>query len=62
MPVLSKGSLKIDYAYDGQGQPVVPIHSSVSANGQWRALTEGLKDSYRSWQVNLFGYGKTASA
>jgi hypothetical protein len=36
MPVLSKGSLKIDHTDDGQGQPVVLIHSSVSANRQWR--------------------------
>jgi pimeloyl-ACP methyl ester carboxylesterase len=59
MPVLSKGSLKIDYAEDGRGQPVVLIHSSVSANRQWRALTEALKDRYRVLAVNLFGYGET---
>ena len=47
MPVLSKGSLRIDYTDDGQGQPVVLIHGSVSANRQWRALIEALKDRYR---------------
>src|SRR5262245_28687096 len=59
MPVLIKGSLKIDYTADGQGQPVVLIHSSVSANRQWRALTEALKDRYHVLAVNLFGYGET---
>ncbi len=59
MPVLSKGSLKIDHTDDGQGQPVVLIHSSVSANRQWRALTEALKDRYRVLAINLFGYGET---
>lgn len=59
MPVLSKGSLTIDYTDDGRGQPVVLIHSSVSANRQWRALTEALKDRYRVLAVNLFGYGET---
>ena len=59
MPVLSKGSLKIDHTDDGQGQPVVLIHSSVSANRQWRALTDALKDRYRILAVNLFGYGET---
>lgn len=59
MPVLSKGSLTIDYTDDGQGQPVFLIHSSVSANRQWRALTEALKDCYRVLAVNLFGYGET---
>jgi pimeloyl-ACP methyl ester carboxylesterase len=59
MPVLSKGSLRIDYTDDGQGQVVVLIHSSVSANRQWRALTEALKDRYRVFAINLFGYGET---
>ena len=59
MPVLSKGSLKIDHTDDGQGQSVVLIHSSVSANRQWRPLTEALKDRYRVLAINLFGYGET---
>lgn len=59
MPVLSQGSLRIDYTDDGEGQPVIAIHSSVSANRQWRALTEALKDRYRVLAVNLFGYGET---
>jgi pimeloyl-ACP methyl ester carboxylesterase len=59
MPILSIGSLKIDYTDDGQGQPVILIHSSVSANRQWRTLTEALKDRYRLLAINLFGYGET---
>jgi pimeloyl-ACP methyl ester carboxylesterase len=59
MPTLSKGNLRIDYNDDGQGQPVVLIHSSVSANRQWRPLTEILKDRYRVLAINLFGYGET---
>src|SRR5258708_15547005 len=59
MPVLSKGNLRIDYTDDGQGQTVVLIHSSVSANRQWRTLTEALKDRYRVLAINLFGYGET---
>ncbi|HLK09961.1 MAG TPA: hypothetical protein VKW76_01130 [Candidatus Binatia bacterium] len=35
------------------------IHSSVSANRQWRALTETLKNRYRVLAINLFGYGET---
>jgi pimeloyl-ACP methyl ester carboxylesterase len=61
MPVLSKGSLKIDHTDDGQGQPVILIHSSVSANRQWRALTEVLKDRYRVLAINLYGYGETTT-
>jgi len=59
MPVLSKGRLSIDHTDEGQGQPVVLIHSSVSANRQWRTLTEILKDRYRVLAINLFGYGDT---
>src|SRR5262245_50645524 len=59
MPVLSKGRLHIDHTDDGKGQSVVLIHSSVSANRQWRALIEVLKDRYRVLAINLFGYGDT---
>ena len=59
MPVLSKGILNIDHTDDGEGQPVVLIHSSVSANRQWRQLTDALKDRYRILAINLFGYGET---
>lgn len=59
MPVLSKGSVMIDHTDEGQGQPVVLIHSSVSANRQWRALTDALRDRYRVLAINLFGYGET---
>ncbi len=59
MPIISKGCLKIDHTDDGEGQPVVLIHSSVSANKQWRTLTEALKDRYRVLAINLFGYGET---
>jgi pimeloyl-ACP methyl ester carboxylesterase len=59
MPVLTKEHLKIDYREDGQGEPVILIHSSVSTNRQWRALTDALKDSYHVLAINLFGYGET---
>jgi pimeloyl-ACP methyl ester carboxylesterase len=59
MPVLSKRRVEIDHTDDGHGQAVVLIHSSVSANRQWRALTDALQDRYRVLAINLFGYGKT---
>ena len=59
MPVLTWGKLTIDYTDDGEGPAVVLIHSSVSANRQWRALTETLEDRYRVLAINLFGYGQT---
>ena len=58
MPVLSKDNLKVDYSDDGEGQPVVLVHSSASGNRQWRALVEVLKDRYRVLALNLYGYGE----
>jgi pimeloyl-ACP methyl ester carboxylesterase len=60
MPVLSRAGLRIDYSDEGHGRPVVLIHSSVSGNRQWRALTGELRDRYRLLAVNLFGYGQTS--
>jgi len=59
MTVLSLGSLKIDHTDDGSGPSVILIHSSISANRQWRALCDALKDRYRVIAVNLYGYGET---
>ena len=59
MPVISSGNLEIDYSDDGHGPPVVLIHSSVSGNRQWRALTEALTDRYRVLAPNMYGYGGT---
>lgn len=59
VPVLSRPDVRVDYADAGQGRPVVLIHSSVSGNRQWRALTEALRDRYRVLAVNLYGYGET---
>jgi pimeloyl-ACP methyl ester carboxylesterase len=59
MPILSSGHFDIDHTDEGSGPPVVLIHSSVSANRQWRSLTEALKDRYRVLAINLYGYGGT---
>ncbi|MEQ1515657.1 MAG: alpha/beta hydrolase [Usitatibacteraceae bacterium] len=59
MPILASGDFQIDYTDEGRGPPVILIHSSVSANRQWRALTEALTDRYRVLAINLFGYGDT---
>lgn len=59
MPVISSGTLEIDYSDEGRGPPVVLIHSSVSGNRQWRSLTDSLTDRYRVLAPNLYGYGGT---
>jgi hypothetical protein len=32
MPLVSRGGLTVDYTEQGQGEPVVLVHSSVSGN------------------------------
>lgn len=59
MPSLTSGTLKIDYAVEGHGEAVILIHGSVSANRQWRALSEALREHYRVLAINLYGYGDT---
>lgn len=59
MPIVERAGVRIEYADDGAGPPVVLVHSSVSGNRQWRALTEELRDGYRVLAVNLYGYGET---
>jgi pimeloyl-ACP methyl ester carboxylesterase len=61
MPVLAKENLQIDYMDEGRGQTVVLIHSSVSGNRQWRALSAALSSRYRVLAPNLFGYGETTA-
>jgi len=61
VPVLAKGSLRIDYGDEGSGPTVVLIHSSVSGNRQWRALSAALSDRYQVLSPNLFGYGETTA-
>jgi pimeloyl-ACP methyl ester carboxylesterase len=59
VPVLSRADVQVDYADEGEGPPVVLVHSSVSGARQWRALSEALRDRYRVLAVNLYGYGET---
>jgi pimeloyl-ACP methyl ester carboxylesterase len=61
VPHVSKAGVRIEYADEGEGRPAVLIHSSVSGNRQWRALTEELHDRNRVLAVNLYGYGETAA-
>lgn len=60
MPIRSFGTLQIDYNDEGSGELVVLVHSSVSGNRQWRALTEILKQHHRVVAVNMRGYGGTS--
>jgi pimeloyl-ACP methyl ester carboxylesterase len=47
---------------DGQGPAVVLLHSSMSSKSQWRALTQRLRDRYRTIAIDLIGYGDAGPA
>ncbi len=49
----------VDVLDTGSGPPVVLLHSSVSGNRQWKALTAELRDRHRVLAINLLGYGTT---
>lgn len=61
MPVISRGTQRIDYLDEGAGATVVLVHSSVSGNRQWRSFIDSLKEDYRVIAPNLFGYGETTA-
>lgn len=49
----------VDVLDVGAGPPVVLLHSSVSGNRQWKALTAQLQERHRVLAINLLGYGTT---
>jgi pimeloyl-ACP methyl ester carboxylesterase len=51
--------MEIDVVTEGQGPPVVLVHSSMAGARQWSRLTRELSARYATRAVNLFGYGKT---
>lgn len=44
---------------EGQGEPVILLHSSLSSSRQWRKLQQFLDGRYRLLGLDLLGYGDT---
>jgi pimeloyl-ACP methyl ester carboxylesterase len=59
VPTLAAAGFRVEYSEIGAGEPVVLVHSAPGSRGQWRALSEILKDAYRLFAVNLHGIGET---
>lgn len=59
MPTLMASGVRVEYSEIGSGEPVVMVHSAPGTGGQWRALSEALRDAYRLLAVNLHGIGET---
>jgi pimeloyl-ACP methyl ester carboxylesterase len=47
------------FVSQGQGAPVILLHSSLSSSGQWRELMARLEDRYHCLAMDLYGYGNT---
>ena len=45
------------YVLEGNGTPVVMLHSSMSSRSQWRPLRQKLNDRFQTLAVDLYGYG-----
>lgn len=50
---------RVAWIDQGQGEPVVLLHSSASSSAQWRVLADRLGDRYRVIAPDLYGYGGT---
>ena len=59
MPSFQHFSSTIHYREDGQGIPVVALHSSASSSKQWDSLTGYLSGRFRVICPDLPGYGKS---
>jgi pimeloyl-ACP methyl ester carboxylesterase len=60
MATLNLSGARVEYWDQGEGEPVVLLHSSASSSAQWRSLIERLCDRYRVIAPDLYGYGGTS--
>lgn len=50
---------QLGFTDQGDGEPVIWLHSSGTSKRQWRRLIDALPGGYRSLAVDLWGYGDT---
>ena len=60
MPSIAISASRVEYVEQGNGEPVMLLHSSASSSAQWRALMGRLGERYRVIAPDLYGYGGTA--
>lgn len=46
-----------DFLHQGQGDPVLLLHSSMSSKSQWKALIADLSQTHQVIALDLMGYG-----
>ncbi len=58
MPVLDVDSDKLFYVEEGAGTPILFVHGSCGSGAQWKALSLGLQDGYRTICIDNLGNGR----
>ena len=56
----SSSAGRVGVHIEGNGPPIVLLHSSMSSKNQWAELIESLRPSYRLIAIDLLGYGDSA--
>ena len=59
MPQLRIGTAALHYEDEGDGEPVILIHSTAMSGKQWRSLRGLLAANHRVLVPDLYGYGKS---
>lgn len=59
MKTISIEGIRINYADEGQGLPIIFAHCSSASHRLWRALIDDLKSTYRVIAPDLIGYGSS---
>lgn len=59
MKVSDNHGARIGFDDEGEGEPVILLHSACSSRRQWRVLKDQLIGRYRVLAVDLLGYGDT---
>ena len=59
MQSIDVNGTKVAFVDEGNGQPVVLLHSSTGSKGQWRSAITEWADRYRVIAPDLLGYGDT---
>lgn len=50
---------KAGFRIEGDGRPIVLLHSSMASKSQWRELIERMRKTHRLIAIDLHGYGET---
>lgn len=59
MPTLNLDGTAVSFRDVGQGPPAILLHSSSSHSGQWRQLSDSIRDRFQVLAPDFHGYGQS---